>query len=234
MSKIIPETTVAEIERGKEQQICDHARNGRIEDVRRMIYEEGVSVNSINHVGRGYKTAPLECAIWGNKKEMIMFLLDSGADPMMDLGGGGQIFQAPLDVDSISCLDRLQITKLFVEKNSEIVGWVVNRISYLKNENRLDETANTAEAQTIIAEFQQLHQEQLERQRSLKELEEQTRKTLGLDKDSGRNSSGETQTTSSRSDEDPNHKNPNSKVKPNPTQSSPVVPIVTNSGCIIS
>ena len=213
----------------KEEQICIYARKGSLEDVGRMIDEEDVGVNCI-YVDERYKTAPLECAIRGNKIEMVKFLLDNGADPMTQIEER-QVFQAALDFEGESREERFKIAKLLVKNNPEIVKKVINRISYLKNENRFDETAATQEEKTIIAEFQQLHQEQLEHQRSLKELEEKTIKTLGLDRDSSRNSSGETKLTSS--DEDPNHKNPNSKVKPNPTQSSSVVSIVARD-CVIS
>lgn len=232
MHKVAPK----ESEEDKKRRLCFAARVGEIEVVK-QLFAEGLDPNCIFE-GNGYMTTPLESAIGGNQEEMMKFLIDQGADPSLEFCGG-KSYHACFGVSKWSYENRLKMIEILYTKKpemaEEIAKYITGRISYLGREGLLDETINSEKSQAIINKLGKINQDRLKGEENLKELVKQTKETLGLDEVSERrDSSDETKSGSSAEEVDPNHKNPASKVRPNPSQSSPIVPVVTNSGCVIS
>ncbi len=232
MRKVAPK----ESEENKKRRLCFAARAGEIEVVK-QFFAEGLNANCIFE-GNGYVTTPLESAIGGNQEEMMRFLIDQGADPSLEFSGG-KSYHACFGVSKWPYEKRLSMIEILYTKKpemaEEIATYILGRISYLGREGQLDETINSDKSQAIIAELEQVNQSRLKREEDIKDLEKQTRETLGLDKVSERRkSSDETKSGSSAEEADINHKMPSSKVRPNSSQSSQMVPVVTNSGCLIS
>ncbi len=231
MHKVKPTESIED----KKRNLCFASSHGEMEKVQELLIQ-GISANCI-YEGGSYTTTPLRSAIGGNQEEMMVFLIDQGADPSIKVGSG-KSHHACLASDE-KFEKRLRMIEILYTKKpemaEEIAEYVTHRLNYLASQNRLDETINTEKSQSIINELEQINQDRLKREEDLKDLEKQTRETLGLDKTSERrNSSDETKSGSSAEEADVNHKMPSSKVRPNPSQSSPIVPVVTNSGCVIS
>ncbi len=229
MRKIIPLESIED----KKRKLCFAARRGDMGKVK-QFFAEGLDANCIFE-GNGYITTPLESAIGGNQEEMMRFLIDEGADP-----SSRRSHITCLGISKWPYEKRLRMIEILYTKKpemaEEIAEYILLRIGHLREDGRLDETLNSEKSQAIIAELTQINQSRLDREQSLKELAEQTRKTLSLDKMEGRRKSSdeETKSGSSSKEADPNHKNPTSKIRPNPSQSSPIVPMATNGGCVIS
>ncbi len=171
MRKVIPKELSLQ---DKKEELCFAARRGDLEVVK-QFFAEGLNANCIFE-GNGYVTTPLKSAIAGSKEEMIKFLINEGADSTLEIGSS-KAYKTCFEHEGLPCEKRLELLKLFIEAKPEIAEevakYITNRIPYLRRNDRLDETINSA-------------------------------------------------------------KNPASKVKPNPSQSSPIVPMATNSGCVIS
>lgn len=230
MQKVKPAESIED----KKRNLCFASSHGEMETVQELL-KQGIDANCI-YEGERYITTPLRSAISGNQEKMMIFLIDQGADPSIEIANGKSYHTCLASDEKFE--KRLRMIEILYTKKpemaEEIAEYITNRIPYLRQNDRLDETINSEKSQSIIKELEQINQARLKHEEDLKELEKQTRETLGLDKVTQKNSFDETKSESSSEEKDPNHKNPANKIKPNPSQSSPIVPAVTNSGCVIS
>lgn len=93
--------------------LCLAATGGKLPEVKRLIEEEAVNVNALNHEGR----TALICAAWEGRLSVVKYLLGKGADVNLvsDPKRGGE---SPLHAAVLS--GKLDVVKLIVEAGADL------------------------------------------------------------------------------------------------------------------
>lgn len=167
------------------EELCVAAQYKSIKEVKKIIDDYRASHSSdevtafVNSADKD-NLSPSLAAVWGNKLDILYYLLEIGADPSKNSIAGLSVSDSVLGRYQWPYEKRLEVVQKFVDTKSEIVADVIKTIYSFKRRRGITESDETDRTREIFDNFETLHKEQLQKQENLEDLEKHTKQTMGL------------------------------------------------------